>query len=70
MASALLKLSRHRCGRSGLCRRRRAERHLGVELSDEGFVRMVFDDIVTHAIMEKRLDTDEAVVGFLEPEVI
>lgn len=45
-----------------------AERRLGVELPDEGLMRVTFDDsIITDTTAEKRPDMDEVAAGLLEP---
>lgn len=44
------------------------ERRLGVELPDEGLVRVTFDDsIITDTTAKKRQDMDEVAAGLLEP---
>lgn len=54
---------------AGICRAlMAAERGLGVELPDEGLVRVAFDDsIITDTTAEKRQDMDEVAAGLLEP---
>lgn len=54
---------------AGICRAlMAAERRLGVELPDEGLVRVTFDDsIITDTTAEKRQDMDEVAAGLLEP---
>ena len=54
---------------AGICRAlMAAERGLGVELPDEGLVRVTFDDsIITDTTAEKRQDMDEVAAGLLEP---
>ena len=54
---------------AGICRALlAAERRLGVELPDEGLVRVTFDDsIITDTTAEKRQDMDEVAAGLLEP---
>ena len=54
---------------TGICRALlAAERRLGVELPDEGLVRVTFDDsIITDTTAEKRQDMDEVAAGLLEP---
>ena len=54
---------------AGICRAlMAAERRLGVELPDEGLVRVAFDDsIITDTTAEKRQDMDEVAAGLLEP---
>lgn len=53
----------------GICRALlAAERRLGVELPDEGLVRVTFDDsIITDTTAEKRQDMDEVAAGLMEP---
>ena len=53
----------------GICRALlAAERRLGVELPDEGLVRVAFDDsIITDTTAEKRQDMDEVAAGLMEP---
>lgn len=52
---------------AGICRAlMAAERGLGVELPDEGLVRVTFDDsIITDTAAEKRQDMDEVAAGLL-----
>lgn len=54
---------------AGICRALlAAERRLGVELPDEGLVRVTFDDsIITDTTAEKRQDMDEVAAGLMEP---
>ncbi|WP_419004868.1 hypothetical protein [Collinsella stercoris] len=54
---------------AGICRAlMAAERGLGVELPDEGLVRVAFDDsIITDTTAEKCQDMDEVAAGLLEP---
>lgn len=54
---------------AGICRAlMAAERRLGVELPDEGLVRVTFDDsIITDTTAEKRQDMDEVASGLMQP---
>ena len=53
---------------AGICRALlAAERRLGVELPDEGLVRVTFDDsIITDTTAEKRQDMDEVAAGLMQ----
>ena len=54
---------------AGICRALLAvERHLGVELPDEGLVRVGFDDsIISDTASDKRQDMDEVAAGLMQP---
>lgn len=54
---------------SGICRTLMAVgRHLGVELPNEGEVRVTFDDsIIADTAAEKRQDMEEVAAGLMEP---
>lgn len=51
----------------GICRALlAADRRLGVELPDEGLVRVMFDDsIITDTTAEKKQDMDEVAAGLM-----